>query len=59
MEEIQKIIQGAVHSAFIDYPARDDGTHWDQVYKEPAECQLLANAILMALKKHGYNIAKS
>jgi hypothetical protein len=58
MDEIRKIIAGAIHSAFVDYPARDDGTRWDKIYKEPAECELLTNAVLNALKKHGYEVAK-
>jgi hypothetical protein len=59
MDEVKKIISVAVHSAFVDYPARPDGTKWDRIYKEPAECELLANAVLIALKKHGFEITKT
>jgi hypothetical protein len=46
MEEIRTIISDAIRTAFVDYPTRDDGSQWDQTYKELAECQMLANAVL-------------
>jgi hypothetical protein len=58
-DEIRRIISSAVHSAFVDYPARDNGTRWDQIYKEQAECELLTGAVLTALKRHGYEVIKS
>ena len=60
MEEIRTIISNAIHTAFIDYPTRNDGSQWDQTYKEVAECQMLANAvlILIALNKKGFVITK-
>lgn len=58
-DEIRKIIAGAIHSAFIDYPNRDSGTRWDQIYKSNEECELLTNAVLTALRKQGYEIAKA
>jgi hypothetical protein len=58
MEEIRTIISNAIHTAFIDYPTRNDGSQWDQTYKEVAECQMLANAVLIALNKKGFVITK-
>jgi hypothetical protein len=58
MEEIRAIISNAIHTAFVDYPTRADGSQWDQTYKEPAECQMLANAVLIALNKNGFAITK-
>jgi hypothetical protein len=34
MEEIRTIVSDAIRSAFVDYPTRDDGSQWDQTYKE-------------------------
>src|SRR6266851_8835252 len=39
MEEIRTIISDAIRTAFVDYPTRNDGSQWDQTYKELAECQ--------------------
>jgi hypothetical protein len=58
MEEIRLIICDAIHTAFVDYPTRNDGSQWDQTYKEVAECQMLANAVLIALNKNGFAISK-
>jgi hypothetical protein len=58
MEEIRLIICDAMHTAFVDYPTRNDGSQWDQTYKEVAECQMLANAVLIALNKKGFAIIK-
>ena len=58
MEEIRTIITSAIHTAFVDYPTRNDGSQWDQTYKELAECQMLANAVLIALNKNGFAIAR-
>jgi hypothetical protein len=58
MEEIRLIICDAMHTAFVDYPTRNDGSQWDQTYKEVAECQMLANAVLIALNKRGFAIIK-
>lgn len=46
MNKIHKVIASAVHSAFIDYPMKNDGTHWDAQYKSAEESDLLANAVL-------------
>jgi hypothetical protein len=58
MEEIRAIISNAIHTAFVDHPTRTDGSQWDQTYKEPAGCQMLANAVLIALNKNGFAITK-
>jgi hypothetical protein len=58
MEEIRTIISDAIRTAFVDYPTRNDGSQWDQTYKELAECQMLANAVLIALNKKGFAITK-
>jgi hypothetical protein len=58
MEEIRLIICDAIHTAFVDYPTRNDGSQWDQTYTEVAECQMLANAVLIALNKKGFAIIK-
>ena len=50
MEEIRTIISDAIRTAFVDYPTRNDGSQWDQTYKELAECQMLANAVLIAVR---------
>ena len=47
-----------IRTAFVDYPTRSDGSQWDQTYKELAECQMLANAVLIALNKKGFAITK-
>jgi hypothetical protein len=49
MEEIRTIISDAIRTAFVDYPTTNDGSQWDQTDKELAECQMLANAVLIAL----------
>ena len=58
MEEIRTVISNAIHTAFVDYPTRNDGSQWDQTYKELAECQMLANAVLIALNKKGFAITR-
>ena len=58
MEEIRTIISDAIRTAFVDYPTTNDGSQWDQTYKELAECQMLANAVLIALNKKGFAITK-
>ena len=58
MEEIRTIISAAIHTAFVDYPTRNDGSQWDQTYKEMAECHMLASAVLIALNKKGFAITK-
>jgi hypothetical protein len=57
-EEIGAIISNAIRTAFVGYPTRTDGSQWDQTYKEPAECQMLANAVPIALNKSGFAITK-
>jgi hypothetical protein len=56
MNKIHKIIAGAIHSAFIDYPMKNDGTRWDAQYKGAEESELLANAVLIALSKNGFQL---
>jgi hypothetical protein len=58
MNQIRKIIAGAIQRAFIDYPMRNDGTRWDQQYKSDEESELLGNAVLMALKNSAAAIAR-
>jgi hypothetical protein len=58
MEKIRAIISNAIHTAFVDYPTRTDGSQWNQIYKEPAECEMLAYAVLIALNKNGFAITK-
>jgi hypothetical protein len=58
MEEIRTIISDAIRTAFVDYPTRNDGSQWDQTYKELAECEMLANAVLIALNKKGFAVTK-
>ncbi len=64
-DDAQRQIRGKVdiafddiRTAFVDYPTRNDGSQWDQTYKELAECQMLANAVLIALNKKGFAITK-
>jgi hypothetical protein len=59
MNKIHKVIASAVYSAFIDYPMKNDGTHWNAQYKSAEESDLLANAVLTALKKNGFQIHKT
>ena len=59
MNKIHMIIANAVRSAFIDYPIKNDGTRWDAQYKSAEESDLLANAVLIALKKNGVQIHKT
>ena len=56
-EKVQRIIERAVQSAFVDFPDAGNGTMWPQTYKEPNECKTVATAILSALKNAGYRIA--
>lgn len=56
-EKVQRIIERAVQSAFVDFPDAGNGTMWPQTYKEPNECKTVAMAILSALKNAGYRIA--
>jgi len=58
MEETRTIISDAIRTAFVDYPTRDDGSQWDQTYKELAECQMVASAVLIALNKKGLAVTK-
>ena len=55
-EKIQRIIERAIQSAFIDFPDAGSGIMWPQTYKEPNECKTVAIAILSALKTAGYKI---
>jgi hypothetical protein len=55
-ENIQRIIERAVQSAFIDFPDAGNGIVWPQAYKEPNECKTVATAILSALKTASYKI---
>ena len=55
-DEIQRIIERAIQSAFIDFPDAGNGMIWPQNYKEPNECKTVATAILSALKNAGYKI---
>jgi hypothetical protein len=55
-EKIQRIIERAIQSAFIDFPDAGNGMMWPQNYKEPNECKTVATAILSALKNAGYKI---
>jgi hypothetical protein len=55
-EKIQRIIERAIQSAFIDFPDAGNGEMWPQNYKEPNECKTVATAILSALKNAGYKI---
>jgi hypothetical protein len=48
MEEIRTIISDAIRTAFVDYPASDDGS----------QCQMLASAVLIALNKKGFAVTK-
>jgi len=45
-DEIQRIIERAIQSAFIDFPDAGNGMMWPQNYKEPNECKTVATAIL-------------
>jgi hypothetical protein len=55
-EKLERIIERAVQSAFVDFPDAGNGTTWPQSYKEPAECKTIAIAVLAALEKAGYKI---
>jgi len=55
-EKVQRIMERAIQSAFIDFPDAGNGTMWPQNYKEPNECKTVATAILSALKNAGYKV---
>ena len=55
-EKIQRIIERAIQSAFIDFPDAGNGMMWPKNYKEPNECRTVATAIITALKHAGYKI---
>jgi hypothetical protein len=38
-DEVRSIIEKAVFSANINFPARDNGTRWPEHYREPDECR--------------------
>ena len=52
------VITSAIKTAFIDHPSSGHGTTWDQVMKSDEESIHLAKAVLVALRKAGYSIAK-
>jgi hypothetical protein len=52
------VITSAIKTAFIDHPSSGHGTTWDQVAKGDEESIHLAKAVLVALRKAGYSIAK-
>jgi hypothetical protein len=56
-DTIRGIMERAIESAFIDFPNRGDGSMWPPHYKERAECETLATAVLHALQKSGFKIA--
>jgi hypothetical protein len=58
-DEVRRIIEKAIFSANIDLPARDGGTRWSEYHREPEECRLLADAVLIALRDAGYEIKKA
>ena len=59
VDEVRRIIEKAIFSANIDYPARDDGARWSEYRREPEECRPLADAVLIALRDAGYEIKKA
>jgi len=52
------VIASAIKTAFIDHPSSGHGTTWEQVTKSDEESTHLAKAVLIALRKAGYSIAK-
>jgi hypothetical protein len=56
-EKLQRIIERAIQSAFVDFPDAGNGTAWPKTYKEPNECKTIATAVLSALKNAGYRIS--
>jgi hypothetical protein len=55
-EKIQRIMERAIQSAFIDFPDAGNGMMCPQNYREPNEYKTVATAILSALKNAGYKI---
>ena len=45
-DKIQRIMERAIQSAFIDFPDAGNGMLWPQNYKEPNECKTVATGIL-------------
>lgn len=58
-DEVRRIIEKAIFAANIEYPASYDGTRWSEYHREPEECRLLADAILIALRDAGYEVKKA
>ena len=56
-EKLQRIIERAIQSAFVDFPDAGNGMVWPKTYKEPNECKTIATAVLSALKNAGYKIS--
>jgi hypothetical protein len=59
VDEVRRLIEKALFSANIDYPARYDGTRWSEYHRDPKECRLLTDAVLTALRDAGYEIKKA
>jgi hypothetical protein len=59
IDEVRRLIEKAIFSANIDDPARDDRARWSEYRREPEECRLLAEAVLVALRDAGYEIIKA
>ena len=56
-EKIQRIIERAIQSAFIEFPDAGNGMmRPKKLQREPNECRTVATAILTALKHAGYKI---
>jgi hypothetical protein len=56
-EKLERTIERAIQSAFVDFPDAGNGTVWPKTYKEPNECKTIATAVLSALENAGYKIS--
>ena len=59
VDEVRRIIEKAIFTANIQFPASYDGKRWSEYHREPEECRLLANAVVIALHDAGYEIKKA
>jgi hypothetical protein len=53
------VITNAIKPLLFEHPTTGHGTIWDQVTKSDEESIHLAKAVMVALRKAGYSIAKS
>ena len=54
----EKLINNAIHTAFVKYPEGDGGSHLDYDWIPPEQSAQITKAILLDLAANGFEIVK-